>query len=123
MNRAVNRVALKRSGGFAGLTQECQLEADELDADARAELEGFVAQAAVVSEADSGSPISGHHVSGHPACGADLFRYELRVTAESGERTFVFDDETLPDELAPVIDSLCARLVPVAKSGSQAQRK
>jgi hypothetical protein len=87
------QVSVKRSGGFAGLTEEvAAVETAQLDAAAAQQVEQLIQS---VGFFDLPATISGGTI------GADLFRYEITVSEGDRQHTVTFtDDES--SEIAPL---------------------
>ena len=86
------KISVKRSGGFAGLTEEFAVDSATLPPDTAQQVvqlvqrRGFFALPAFLS----GTTI-----------GADLFRYEITVTEDDRQHTVAFEDDNSP-ETAPL---------------------
>jgi hypothetical protein len=89
------RIAVKRTGGFAGLTEDIgEVDTTQLDASAAQQVEqmvsslGFFELPATIAA---------------PTIGADLFRYEITVSDGSRRHAVTFADDGGP-EAAPLRD-------------------
>ena len=109
--RAPLKVTFEQSGGFAGLLKGCVLDADELPADAGAELRRLVAA--------SGLDVSREDVSREDLSREDLSRgardrRQIAITIErGGERVeIVCDDGCTPEGARPLVAFLAARARP-----------
>ena len=90
---------------------ECRVESKDLPAQTRSELESWVAR--VPLQNGSGAiRKKGTPVPAGASPGVDLFRYELEIDREGSALRYTFDDATLPEPLAPLIDFLCDYLEP-----------
>ncbi len=90
---ALMTVSVKRSGGFAGLTETLAVvNTADCDAARRRQIEQLVERIGFFQ-----LPA---HVSSE-AIGADLFRYEIEVNDEDRRHTVAFDDVESP-ETAPL---------------------
>jgi hypothetical protein len=94
------RLALKRSGGIAGLTLRAEVETEELPEEEARELRELVRRADIESLAERGSG---------PPRGADRFQYDVAV--EDGDRRAhaVVSAEEVPPELRSALDRLLLR--------------
>lgn len=81
------------SGGFAGLVRGTDVTGGELSPAERRGLEAHARK----------SPVS------RDAGARDAQVYELEVTTAEGEWRLEFDDTTLPDDLADLVERLSAR--------------
>jgi hypothetical protein len=87
------QVSVKRSGGFAGLTEEvAAVETAQLDAAAAQQVEQLIQS---VGFFDMPATISGGTI------GADLYRYEITVSEGDRQHTVTFTDDESP-EIAPL---------------------
>ena len=87
------QVSVKRSGGFAGLTEEvAAVETAQLDAAAAQQVEQLIQS---VGFFDLPATISGGTI------GADLFHYEITVSEGDRQHTVTFTDDESP-EIAPL---------------------
>ena len=83
------QVSVKRSGGFAGLTEEvAAVETAQLDAAAAQQVEQLIQS---VGFFDLPATISGGTI------GADLFRYEITVSEGDRQHTVTFTDDESPE--------------------------
>ena len=108
------KLALRRSGGFAGLALACEVESDQLPPAARAQLEGWIDQRSDLSLAEH--PSAEALRTAAPG-GADLFCYELEIARGDDRISVSFDDATFPEALVDLVDYLCDQLAPSAPAG------
>jgi hypothetical protein len=93
------KIYFERSGGFAGMKLMLNLDLDELPADDATTLENLVDEADIFNRSEPDASL------GYP----DGFQYTITVELESQQRTLQFSDETLPEELQPLVSELSAR--------------
>ena len=115
--RAPLKVTFEQSGGFAGLLKGCVLDADELPADAGAELRRLVAASGLdVSREDvSREDLSREDLSREDLSRGARDRRQIAITIErGGERVaIVCDDGCTPEGARPLVAFLAARAKPV----------
>lgn len=100
---AAMKVTFRQSGGLAGLTRGCELDSETLPAAEARRLEKLVAKSGLEG-VESASP---------PAA-RDLVTYEITVEREGGTESVRFDDLSVPDAAAPLLELLqgCAKAHP-----------
>jgi hypothetical protein len=92
------RIELTRSGGYAGLSTTLgELDTAQLPESEAREIEELVNRADVASLA-AASPMHG--------TGADRFQYELTIEDAGGRHELAMSEDSVPDELRPLIDRL-----------------
>jgi len=92
------RIELTRSGGIAGLSTTLgELDTAELPEPEAREIEELVSRADVPSLAEA-SPMRGE--------GADRFQYELTIEDAGGRHELAMSEDSVPDDLRPLIDRL-----------------
>ncbi len=95
------RIKFQQSGGLPGVTKVADLDAEQLAAADRQELEAVVRQSGLQESWGAYSPRA-----------KDLTQYEIIIEADGGVRRAAFDDLTTPDELRPLLKYLQARAKP-----------
>ena len=100
------RLRLRRTGGYAGVATEAELDTAELEPDEARELLGALDRADLPA-------LAGRQQAQPPM--PDAFRYELEVRRGDQSHTIAFGDLDRPQELAPVIDALAARARPAPR--------
>jgi len=92
------RVFLERSGGFAGMSRNIELDTDALSAEESRTLRGHV---------DAADFVNLPAESARPARGADRFQYTVRVVTDDDKahKVTVFDG-AIPPALQPLLDYL-----------------
>jgi hypothetical protein len=89
------RIVLKRSGGFAGISQTMSISTDQMPAVEAQKVTSLVQQAgffALPPVIDSAQP------------GADRFQYQITVENEQGAHTVQVDESAVPPGLQPLLD-------------------
>jgi hypothetical protein len=94
------RVALRRSGGLAGVTMAADVDADQLGS----------SHAALVDDLLSAEPAPAEQNTGRG--GPDRFSYELTVQGADRSRTYRWGESEVPERVRPLIDELSARAEP-----------
>jgi hypothetical protein len=94
----IRKVCFRQSGGFAGLVRSCIVAPDELAPRERRALDRLADE-----PSDATSSIPGAR---------DVVMYELEVETESGMKRIEFDELSVPDDLASLVDSLARRARP-----------
>jgi hypothetical protein len=95
----IRRVRFRQSGGFAGLVRGSEVAGDALGAADRRALERHVTAQAASSAGTSG--------------GRDLVVFELEVDTDTGQVRLEFDEASVPDDLAALVNDLASRARPV----------
>ena len=91
------KVALRRSGGFAGMTRQCALDSAALAAEDAETLKRLVD--AVMASPQPSAPA-------HP----DAFQYDVSVTDDSGAtRNFRWSESTLTEPARALVEWLSRR--------------
>ncbi|GET37419.1 protealysin inhibitor emfourin [Microseira wollei] len=98
------KVTFRQSGGYAGLRMGCEFDTDSLPADEAARLGSLVEQSGIM-QAQSGS---------NPTA-RDLLNYDLTVETSEGSHHVSFDDMTVPQGVAPLLEYLQERSHPVKR--------
>jgi len=95
---AIHKIRFRQSGGFAGLVRGCDVEFNELDVAFRTALE---------RHAGSGpTPVA-------PSKARDQIVYEIEMETDAGVRRLEFDEATVPNDLAPLVQALAGRSKPM----------
>jgi hypothetical protein len=106
VSRPDAKLALRRTGGLAGLPVEAEVDTSELAPDERER----VLQA--LDQTDL------HRLAGAPdapGSARDEFTYEIRVRRGDDAHALTFRDSQMPDDLAPVLDALVDRARPAPR--------
>jgi hypothetical protein len=90
-------VDFARSGGFAGLTLETSVDADELSPEEQAELERLVGAVEAAGEVESTRP------------GVDRFQYDVAILRGDEKKEFSVGETDLTPELKALSDWLLER--------------
>ncbi len=93
-------IALRRSGGLAGVSLSASLDTEHLPADEATRLDDALGRVDLGRLAADGSPAPG---------GADRFRYDLTFEQGGQRHQVSLADTAVPAELRPVVDTLMAR--------------
>lgn len=93
------KIFFERSGGFAGLIMEANLDLDKMPADDAASLHKLI-DAADVFHLDEPVETPGY---------ADGFHYSLRIEKDNDQRSFEFTEGYIPAELIPLVNELSSR--------------
>jgi hypothetical protein len=92
-------IAVKRSGGFAGLDEAAEVDTDKVDSSSTLQLQELVRQARLIDRPAAGvdAPI-----------GADMLRCTITVTDGGWQRTITFVEEGRPETaiLTQLIDAV-----------------
>ncbi len=94
------RISIKRTGGFAGLTEEvAQIDTKDLDTQNGAKVEQLVQK---IEFFDLPATVSGGEI------GADMFHYEVKIEKDALEHSvsFDYDDSVETADLRSFIDVL-----------------
>jgi hypothetical protein len=93
-------VRFTQSGGFAGLVKGCEIDTKTLSPENAKELEQLVKAAAILG--------SGEFLS---RSGRDLQQYEIAIEDGSRKISVIFDDQSVPQSVKPLIGYLkkCAK--------------
>lgn len=98
------KVSFRQSGGFAGLTRGCELDSETLPAAEARRLEKLVAESHLESLGSTSTPAA-----------RDAVTYEITVEREGGTERVRFDDLSVPESAAPLLELLqaCAKPRPL----------
>ena len=95
---AIHKIRFRQSGGFAGLVRGCDVEFNELDVAFRKALERY---------AGSGpTPVA-------PSKARDQIVYEIEMETDAGVRRLEFDEASVPNDLASLVQTLAQRSKPM----------
>lgn len=95
------KVTFRQSGGYAGLIRGCELDTDSLSPDEAITLQSLVEESGILKVKD-----------GHTPQGRDLLQYKITVETSEGVYHVSFDDMTLPESAAPLIEYLQSHSTP-----------
>jgi hypothetical protein len=95
---AIHKIRFRQSGGFAGLVRGCDVEFNELDVAFRKALE---------RHAGSGQTPAA------PSKARDQIVYEIEMETDAGVRRLEFDEASVPNDLAPLVQALAGRSKPM----------
>ena len=95
------RITFRQSGGFVGSVKGCVLDAADLAADERRELESLVA--------GSGLTESSERFSG---AGRDLRQYDIVIVRDAAVHRICCDERSVPEAARPLVGFLLARARP-----------
>lgn len=101
------KIKLLQSGGYAGLIRDTgDIDLNTVPEDERRQLNRLVEESGIL------------HTQGQPETlkkGADLQQYEITInTPEGGMRKAFFNDITLPERVAPLVEYLLERAKPTS---------
>jgi len=97
------RIRFRQSGGFTGLVRGCCIDTDALPARERDRIERL-ARSARSLEAET--PAKHAHT-------ADLCQYEITIELGESPSKLAFDDLSVPEPIAPLLDYLLSRADPI----------
>ena len=95
------KITFLQSGGFAGMLKGCTIDATDLAADERQELESLIAASGLTESFDRFSET-----------GRDLRHYEIVIEQDAAVRRIVCDDHSVPAATRPLVAFLSARARP-----------
>jgi hypothetical protein len=98
----IQRIRFRQSGGFAGLTRECEVEAADLTSEERDALERRVRRRPAADEVTARTSPEARDVLG----------YALAIETTTGPVRLEFDELNVPPDLAGLVRSLSARCRP-----------
>lgn len=93
------KIYFERSGGFAGLVMQANVDLDDLPADEAENLQKLVDDADLF-HLDAPAEMPGY---------ADGFHYSLKVEKDADSRSFAFSEGYIPAELVPLVNELSKR--------------
>ena len=96
----IKKIQFRQSGGFAGLVKGSETAADEISPAQRRALERLARGTRAASPAGASRA-------------RDLVMYELELDTDAGKVRLEFDEASVPDGLAPLVDELAKRARPV----------
>ena len=89
----IRKIRFRQSGGFAGLVRGCEVAPEDLGAADRRALEGHAQDKSAA--APSGSSRA-----------RDMAVYEIELETDAGVRRFEFDEMSVPENLAALVERL-----------------
>jgi hypothetical protein len=96
----IRKIRFRQSGGFAGLVRGCEVAPEDVGAADRRALEGHAqGTSAATSAGASGT--------------RDQVVYEVELETDAGNARLEFDEMSLPEDLAPLVDRLVKRSRPM----------
>lgn len=95
------KATFRQSGGYAGLIRGCELDTDSLPPDEAATLQSLVVQSGILQAGSGRAPDA-----------RDLLNYEITVTTDEGVHHVTFDDMTMPEAVAPLLEYLQEKAKP-----------
>lgn len=96
----IHKIHFRQSGGFAGLVRGCEVAPEDVGAADRRALEGH-AQGGGAALPAGASGTRDHVV------------YEVELETDAGKTRLAFDETSVPEDLAPLVDRLVKRSRPV----------
>jgi len=96
----IKKIQFRQSGGFAGLVRGSETSADDISIAQRRALERLA------KSTRSASPPEVSRAR-------DMVMYELELDTDAGKVRLEFDEASVPDGLAPLVDELAKRARPV----------
>jgi hypothetical protein len=104
-------IRVERSGGFAGMTQRSEIDAQQLDPPERQELEQLVETSGILAADRGPSPGPGSSdprtVGADPkTVGADQFQYRITIEHSGQSRTVELDEGSIPAEWRALVQRI-----------------
>jgi hypothetical protein len=95
----IQAILFRQSGGFAGLVRGCEVTLEEIGSIDRRALDWLATAHAATPTLNPGT--------------RDQIVYELRVTTDAGLRQFEFDEFSVPEDLADLVERLVKQSHPI----------
>jgi hypothetical protein len=95
----IKNIQFRQSGGFAGLVKGSEVSSDEISVAQRRALERHAQGSRAASPAGASRA-------------RDMVVYELDLDTDAGHVRLEFDEASVPDDLAPLVEELAKRARP-----------
>jgi hypothetical protein len=95
------KVTFRQSGGYAGLIKGCEFNTDLLPTDEATTLQSLVEQSGILQAKGGQTPNA-----------RDLLNYRITVETSEGVHSVSFDDLSIPEGAAPLLEYLQSQAKP-----------